>query len=71
MKVAVYRLLRGRHTPPLSALPRLEPPCVLDHPHGEGERRDFSRLHPGRTGGPLNMPTSSVSHAECDGSGLG
>jgi hypothetical protein len=24
---------------------------MLNHPHGEGVRRDVSRLHPGRTGG--------------------
>jgi hypothetical protein len=47
MKVAAPR--KANDTPH-SALPRLEP-CVLDHPRGEGVRRDFSRLHPGRTGG--------------------
>jgi hypothetical protein len=51
---------RKRHTPH-SALPRLEP-CVLDHPHGEGVRMDFSRLHPARTGGSFaNMPTSCLT----------
>jgi hypothetical protein len=61
-------LLRGRHTPH-SALPRLEP-CVLDHPHGEGVRKDFSCLHPGRTGGSFEYAHVLSHMSEMGGAGI-
>jgi hypothetical protein len=47
-------------------------PCVLDHPHGESMRRDFSRLHLGRTGGSFEYGMAQVlSHmSEMGGAGI-
>jgi hypothetical protein len=39
---------------------------VPDHPHGEGVRRDFGRLHPGRTGGSFEY-----AHVLSQMSGIG
>jgi hypothetical protein len=55
--------------PTLPYLPRLEP-CVLDHPHGEGVRRDFSRLHPGRTGGSFEYAHVLSHMSEMGGAGI-
>jgi hypothetical protein len=41
---------------------------LLDHPHGEGVRRDFSRLHPGRTGGSFEY-AHALSHMRWVGQG--
>jgi hypothetical protein len=64
--------LRKAHAPQ-SALPRLEP-CVLDHPHGEGVRRDVSRLHPGRrvpsTGGSFEYAHVLSHMSEMGGAGI-
>jgi hypothetical protein len=65
MKVAAPRKAHA----PQSALPRLEP-CVLDHPHGEGVRRDVSRLHPGRTGGSFEYAHVLSHMSEMGGAGI-
>jgi hypothetical protein len=51
-------------------LPRLEPCGVLDHPHGEGVRRDVSRLHPGRTGGSFEYAHVLSHMSEMGGAGI-
>jgi hypothetical protein len=55
--------------PHSAALPRLEP-CVLHHPHGEGVRRDVSRLHPGRTGGSFEYAHVLSNMSEMGGAGI-
>jgi hypothetical protein len=42
---------------------------VLDHPHGEGVRRDVSRLHPGRTGGSFEYAHVLSHMSEMGGAG--
>jgi hypothetical protein len=65
MKVATPRKAHA----PRSALPRLEA-CALDHPHGEGVRRDVSRLHPGRTGGSCEYAHVLSHMSEMGGAGI-
>jgi hypothetical protein len=44
---------------------------VLDHTHGEGVRMDFSRLHPGRTGGSFDYSAHVLSRmSEMGGAGI-
>ena len=44
---------------------------MLDrHPHGEGVRRDVSRLHPGRTGGSFEYAHVLSHMSEMGGAGI-
>jgi ribosomal protein L2 len=66
MKVAAPRKAHAPLCPATTGAMR-----AVDHPHGEGVRRDFSRLHPGRTGAGSFEYAHVLSHmSEMGGAGI-